>query len=43
MFLHARSVDFTLPSLNQRIKVMAPLDSELEELMAKLSAGINAK
>jgi len=30
MFLHARSIDFTLPSLNQRIKVEAPLDPELE-------------
>ena len=30
MFLHARSVDFTLPSLNQRITVVAPLDPELE-------------
>jgi 23S rRNA pseudouridine955/2504/2580 synthase len=31
MFLHARSIDFTLPSLNQHIKVVAPLDPELEE------------
>lgn len=30
MFLHARSIDFTLPSLNQRITVEAPLDVELE-------------
>jgi len=30
MFLHARSIDFTLPSLNQRITVEAPLDPELE-------------
>ncbi len=30
MFLHARSIDFTLPSLNQRITVVAPLDLELE-------------
>jgi 23S rRNA pseudouridine955/2504/2580 synthase len=30
MFLHARSVDFILPSLNQRITVVAPLDNELE-------------
>lgn len=35
MFLHARSIDFTLPSLGQRITVVAPLDPELE-------AGINA-
>ncbi len=31
MFLHARTVDFTLPSLNQRITVVAPLDPELEQ------------
>lgn len=31
MFLHARAIDFTLPSLDQRIKVVAPLDPELEE------------
>lgn len=31
MFLHARSIDFTLPSLNQHIKVEAPLDLELED------------
>lgn len=31
MFLHARSIDFTLPSLKQRITVEAPLDSELEQ------------
>lgn len=30
MFLHARSVDFILPSLKQRIRVVAPLDPELE-------------
>lgn len=30
MFLHARSIDFILPSLNQRITVVAPLDPELE-------------
>jgi 23S rRNA pseudouridine955/2504/2580 synthase len=30
MFLHARSIDFTLPSLGQRITVIAPLDPELE-------------
>ncbi|RDI48768.1 RluA family pseudouridine synthase [Aquicella lusitana] len=30
MFLHARSVDFILPSLKQRITVVAPLDPELE-------------
>lgn len=30
MFLHARSIEFTLPSLNQHISVVAPLDPELE-------------
>jgi 23S rRNA pseudouridine955/2504/2580 synthase len=30
MFLHARSIEFTLPSLDQHIKVVAPLDPELE-------------
>ncbi len=34
MFLHARSIDFTLPSLNQRITVEAPLDIELERGLA---------
>lgn len=29
MFLHAHSIEFTLPSLEQRIKVVAPLDDEL--------------
>lgn len=31
MFLHARSIDFTLPSNGQRIRVVAPLDPELEK------------
>ncbi|HTM63482.1 MAG TPA: RluA family pseudouridine synthase [Gammaproteobacteria bacterium] len=30
MFLHARSIEFTLPSLNKHITVSAPLDDELE-------------
>ena len=30
MFLHARSIDFTLPSSGQRITVVAPLDPDLE-------------
>lgn len=30
MFLHAKSIDFTLPSTKQRITVVAPLDPELE-------------
>jgi len=36
MFLHARSIEFTLPSENQRIKVVAPLDPELEETISAL-------
>ncbi|OGT37541.1 MAG: hypothetical protein A3F11_02675 [Gammaproteobacteria bacterium RIFCSPHIGHO2_12_FULL_37_14] len=35
MFLHARSIDFTLPSLDQRITVEAPLDSELTTFIKK--------
>lgn len=30
LFLHAKSIDFTLPSLKQRITVIAPLDPQLE-------------
>lgn len=33
MFLHARSIDFILPSLKQRITVVAPLDQELEQAL----------
>lgn len=33
MFLHARSIEFTLPSADQRIKVIAPLDPELENVI----------
>lgn len=36
MFLHSRSIDFTLPSTNQRIRVEAPLDVELECVLEKL-------
>lgn len=35
MFLHARSIDFTLPSLDYRIKVEAPLDPELDMIITK--------
>lgn len=31
MFLHARSIEFTLPTGNRHIKVIAPLDPELED------------
>src|SRR5690606_14008113 len=30
MFLHAHSIEFTLPSFEHSIKVVAPLDKELE-------------
>jgi 23S rRNA pseudouridine955/2504/2580 synthase len=33
MFLHAKTIDFVLPSLNQHIKVDAPLDPELEAII----------
>lgn len=33
MFLHARSIEFTLPSTEQRITVKAPLDPELEQAL----------
>ncbi|MBA3660707.1 MAG: RluA family pseudouridine synthase [Gammaproteobacteria bacterium] len=36
MFLHARVIEFTLPSLNQEIRVQAPLDPELEEALSAL-------
>ena len=35
MFLHARSIDFTLPSLDRRITVEAPLDTELETAISQ--------
>jgi 23S rRNA pseudouridine955/2504/2580 synthase len=38
MFLHARSIDFTLPSLNQRITVVAPLDPELNAAIKAFEA-----
>ncbi len=38
MFLHARSIDFTLPSSGQRITVTAPLDIELEAMVSKFEA-----
>lgn len=33
LFLHARSIEFTLPSSNRHIKVIAPLDIELEKVL----------
>ncbi|OGT62697.1 MAG: hypothetical protein A3E85_00405 [Gammaproteobacteria bacterium RIFCSPHIGHO2_12_FULL_45_12] len=30
LFLHARSIEFTLPSSGQQVKILAPLDPELE-------------
>jgi 23S rRNA pseudouridine955/2504/2580 synthase len=38
MFLHARSIDFTLPSSGQRITVEAPLDPELEAIIKVFEA-----
>lgn len=37
MFLHAKAIEFILPSLNQRIKVEAPLDKELEACIMALT------
>lgn len=37
LFLHAYSIDFTLPSSGQRIKVEAPLDGDLERVIEKIS------
>lgn len=37
MFLHAYSIDFILPSLNQRITVTAPLDADLVTFLAKIN------
>lgn len=39
MFLHARAIDFTLPSQNQRITVVAPLDIELESALKAFAKG----
>lgn len=33
MFLHAQALDFTLPSLGKHIRVVAPLDPELENFI----------
>lgn len=38
MFLHARAIEFILPSTGQRIKVDAPLDAELENTLKALAA-----
>lgn len=43
MFLHAREIDFVLPSSNQRIRVIAPLDSELDESIKAFSRSLNEK
>lgn len=37
LFLHARKIDFTLPTLKQHIKVVAPLDLELENSLLALA------
>lgn len=38
MFLHAKSIDFTLPSSDKRITVEAPLDPELEAIIKVFEA-----
>jgi 23S rRNA pseudouridine955/2504/2580 synthase len=38
LFLHAYSIDFTLPSLEQRIRVTAPLDADLTDSLDRLAA-----
>lgn len=44
MFLHARSIEFILPSLDQHIKVSAPLDAELEAAIESFQrASVNNK
>ncbi|MBX3709217.1 MAG: RluA family pseudouridine synthase [Gammaproteobacteria bacterium] len=40
MFLHAKSIDFTLPSLAQRITVEAPLDADLKEVIKAFERGV---
>ena len=41
MFLHARTIDFILPSLEQHIRVEAPLDNELEAVIDAFTQEIN--
>lgn len=36
LFLHARSLDFSLPSTGQHISVTAPLDDDLQEVLRSL-------
>jgi len=36
LFLHAKHVEFTLPSTGQRISVIAPLDQELEACLKEM-------
>ena len=43
MFLHAHSIDFTLPSSNQRITVVAPLDPDLEAVVRLLERDAESK
>lgn len=43
MFLHARTIEFTLPSLNQHIKVTAPLDADLESALEAFSKDSGVK
>lgn len=40
LFLHAYSIDFTLSSLNQTVKVTAPLDPELQVILKDLKKAL---
>jgi len=33
LFLHAYSIEFVLPSLDQKISIKAPLDPELDNVL----------
>ncbi len=37
LFLHAKSIEFTLPSMGQNIKVIAPLDPDLADCLKSIS------
>lgn len=38
LFLHAKSIDFTLPSSGKHIRVTAPLDADLEAVLTTIEA-----
>lgn len=37
LFLHAKSISFTIPSMNERVSVEAPLDDDLQQVLQRLS------